>query len=81
MTIDRSLKVGNRLVRARSVLTRAERIATLRDKEEWEEGRSIFGLPKVRVRQIKKRAKAPKAEEAAPVDDEATLVEGAEEQA
>ena len=48
MKIDRSLKVGNRLVRARSVLTRAERIATLRDKEGWEEGRSVFGLPKVR---------------------------------
>ena len=80
MTIDRSLKVGNRLVRARSVLTRAERIATLRDKEEWEEGRSIFGLPKVRVRQIKKRAKAPSAEAATP-DEETTPVEDAEEKA
>jgi len=72
--------VANRLARARSVLTRAERIATLRDKEEWEEGQSIFGLPKVRVRQTKKRAKAPKAE--APVAAEGeTPVEGAEEQA
>ena len=77
MTIDRSLKVGNRLVRARSVLTRAERIATLQDKEEWEDGRSIFGLPKVRVRQVKKRVKTPKAE-AAVADEVATPVEGAE---
>ena len=80
MTIDRSLKVGNRLVRARSVLTRAERIATLQDKEEWEEGRSIFGLPKVRVRQIKKRVKAPKAEAATAVEGE-TPAEAPEEQA
>ena len=80
MTIDRSLKVGNRLIRTRSVLTRAERIATLRDKEEWEDGRSIFGLPKVRVRQVKKRVKVSEAE-ATPAADEATPVEGAEENA
>ena len=80
MTIDRSLKVGNRLVRARSVLTRAERIATLRDKEGWEEGRSVFGLPKVRVRQIKKRVKAPSAEAATDAEG-TTPAEGAEDKA
>ena len=62
MSIDKSLKLGNRLVRARSVLSRAERIATLRDSDRWEEGRSIFGLPKVRVRRAKRRVKTPKAE-------------------
>ena len=68
MSIDKSLKIGNRLVRARSVLSRAERIATLRDSDRWEEGRSVFGLPKVRVRRAKRRVKAPKAEVAEAVE-------------
>ena len=49
MSIDKSLRRKNQLVRARNVLTRAERIKTLQDEERWQEGRSPFGLPKVRV--------------------------------
>ena len=49
MTIDRSLKLGNRLVRSRNVLKRHERIEKLKLDERWEEGRSPLGLPKVRV--------------------------------
>ena len=49
MTIDRSLRRTNRLVRSRNVLTRAERIDKLKADDRWEDGRSPLGLPKVRV--------------------------------
>ena len=71
MSIDRSLRRGNQLARARNVLTRGERIRILQDEERWQEGRSPFGLPKVRVIKVavkKKKAKEEEkpAEEAAP---------------
>ncbi len=69
MTIDRSLKVRQALVRTRSVLTRAERLIKLRDADRWQEGDSVLGLPKVRVQKIslkkKKKAKAVEEEEGA----------------
>jgi small basic protein (TIGR04137 family) len=66
MSIDKSLKRKSALVRARSVLTRAERIKTLQDQEKWTDGRSPFGLPKVRVVKIVlKKAKKEKAADAA----------------
>ncbi len=48
MSLDRSLKSQEGLVRSRSVLTRAERLKVLAEEERWEEGDSVFGLPKVR---------------------------------
>ena len=65
MTIDKSLKVSRGLVRARSVLTRAERLTKLQEQERWNEGESVFGLPKVRVvkLQLKKKKKAKKEDE------------------
>jgi small basic protein (TIGR04137 family) len=66
MSIDKSLKRKNTLVRSRSVLTRAERIKTLQEQEKWTDGRSPFGLPKVRVQKIVlKKAKKEKAAEPA----------------
>jgi small basic protein (TIGR04137 family) len=66
MSIDKSLKRKNQLVRQRSVLTRAERIKTLQDQEKWVDGRSPFGLPKVRVmKHVVKKAKKEKAAETA----------------
>jgi small basic protein (TIGR04137 family) len=63
MSIDKSLKRKNQLARARSVLSRGERIKTLQDQEKWVEGRSPFGLPKVRViKHVVKKAKKEKAE-------------------
>ena len=62
MSIDKTLRRGNALARARSVLTRGERIKVLQDEERWVEGRSPFGLPKVRVLKIGKKAKKPKEE-------------------
>ena len=58
MSVDKSLKLSSRLLRHRSVLTRAERIAELRDREKWQEGQSVFGLPKVRVVRARKKPKA-----------------------
>ena len=64
MSIDKSLRRKNQLVRARNVLTRAERIKVLQDEERWPEGRSPFGLPKVRVfKVVIKKAKKAKEEE------------------
>jgi small basic protein (TIGR04137 family) len=64
MSIDKSLRRKNSLERARNVLTRTERIKRLVDEERWQEGRSPFGLPKVRVfRMILKKVKKAKEEE------------------
>jgi small basic protein (TIGR04137 family) len=79
MSIDKSLKRKNTLVRARSVLTRAERIKTLQDQEKWTDGRSPFGLPKVRVLKIVlKKPKKEKAAEAAEGEAAAPAAGGAE---
>ena len=72
MSIDKSLRRKNSLQRARSVLTRGERIKTLKDQEKWTDGRSPFGLPKVRV--VKLVVKKAKKETAA----EGEAAEGAE---
>ena len=47
MSIDKSLKSRNSLVRHRNVLTRAERLDRLEEEERWSEGVSVLGLPKV----------------------------------
>jgi small basic protein (TIGR04137 family) len=67
MSIDKSLRRKNTLARARSVLTRDERIKVLMETDRWQEGRSPFNLPKVRVLKIVKKAKPAKekTEEAA----------------
>jgi len=66
VTIDKTLRRKNRLVRARNVLKRAERIARLEFEDRWQEGQSPLGLPKVRVAKVvvgkKKRKKAKAAE-------------------
>lgn len=65
MTIDKSLKAGTRLARSRNVLKRAERVARLQFEDNWVEGQSPFGLPKVRVIKtvVGKKKKKKKAEE------------------
>ncbi len=54
MSIDRSLKIRNALVRQRNVLTRAERIKLLKKQEEWQEGDSVLGLPKTKSKKAGK---------------------------
>jgi small basic protein (TIGR04137 family) len=64
MSIDKSLRRKNSLERARNVLTRGERIKTLIDEERWQEGRSPYNLPKVKVvKLVVKKAKKAKEEE------------------
>jgi small basic protein (TIGR04137 family) len=64
MSIDKSLRRKNSLERTRNVLTRGERIKVLRDEERWQDGRSPYGLPKVKVHKVViKKAKKAKEEE------------------
>src|SRR6516225_7288975 len=64
MSIDKSLRRKNSLERARNVLTRGERIKTLQKEERWQDGRSPYALPKVRVHRIViKKVKKAKEEE------------------
>jgi len=67
MTIDKSLKIRRGLIQNRNVLTRVERLAKLHESERWQEGDSVFGLPKTRVQKIslKKKKKTKKEEEPA----------------
>ena len=65
MSIDQSLRRKNQLARSRNVLTRAERIKVLQGEERWQDGRSPFGLPKVRVMKASKKSKKAAKEEAA----------------
>ena len=63
MTMDKSLKVRLGLARARSVLSRAERIQRLKTADRWKEGDSPFGLAKVRVFKLALKKKKKKKEE------------------
>lgn len=63
MTLDKSLKRRSALLRARSVLTRAERIERLAAADRWKEGDSPLGLPKVRVYKMVVKKKKKKKEE------------------
>ena len=66
MTMDKSLRVRKGATSARGVLSRAERIAKLKEQERWADGRSPLGLPKVRVyKMAMKKKKKAKAEEGA----------------
>lgn len=64
MTVDKSLRVRKGMIRNRNVLNRVERIAKLQGNEQWTEGDSVFGLPKVRVSKVtlKKKKKSKKEE-------------------
>jgi small basic protein (TIGR04137 family) len=63
MTMDKSLRVRAGMTRARSVLTRDERIKRLTDADRWKEGDSPYGLPKVRVYKLAMKKKKKKAKE------------------
>jgi len=51
------------MTRARSVLTRDERIKRLKDAERWQDGSSPYGLPKVRVYKLALKMKKKKVKE------------------
>jgi small basic protein (TIGR04137 family) len=57
MSLDRSLKSANSLVRHRNVLTRDERLLKLKELEKWDDKKSVYGLPKVAHRKAAVAAK------------------------
>ena len=63
MTMDKSLRIRRGLIRSRSVLTRAERLARLQEADRWKDGDSPVGLPKVRVYKLSMKKKKKKKEE------------------
>ena len=63
MSIDRSLKLRDALVRHRNVLTRAERIDKLKEEEKWGDEQSVLGLPKVGHRKVRAKKVAKEKEE------------------
>ncbi len=63
MSIDKSLVTKGKLVRQRNVLTRPERIKFLTDEGLWDGKQSVYGLPKVKIVKVKKKAKAAKKTE------------------
>ncbi|MCE5303647.1 MAG: small basic protein [Planctomycetaceae bacterium] len=63
MTMDKSLRVRLGLARARSVLSRDERIGRLKTADRWKEGDSPYGLAKVRVYKLALKKKKKKKEE------------------
>ncbi len=77
MTMDKSLRVRAGLVRARSVLSRDERIARLKAADRWQEGDSPFGLPKVRVFKLAMKKKKKKQEEGEGEGEAAAATAGA----
>ena len=63
MSIHPSLKIGAQARRHRSVLKRIERLRWLSEKGKFEEGDSVFGLPKIKTIRIKlKKEKVAKEE-------------------
>jgi small basic protein (TIGR04137 family) len=75
MSIDRSLRLKDALVRHRNVLTRAERIEKLQEEEKWDDKRSVLGLPKVGHRKV--HAKKVVKEKETAVEGEVAGAEGA----
>ena len=75
MSVHKSLKARSRLVRARSVMTRYERLLKLEQDGRWEEGQSVFGLPKVKIVRPKARKKKKKEEAAEAAAPAAKAVE------
>ena len=73
MSVHPSLRGGKKSGRHRNVFKRYERVQRLKDKDLWPDGRSAFGLPK--VKSIKFKAK--KAAKEAPAEAGATPAAGA----
>lgn len=63
MSIHPSLRSSEKDRKQRSVLKRTERLKNMIEKEQWKEGDTVFGLPKLKTVRIKiKKEKAEKAE-------------------
>lgn len=65
MTMDQSLRVKAGAIKNRNVMTRAERVARLKELGQFDENNSIVGMQKVRVVKVslKRKKKVKKAED------------------
>ena len=62
MSIHPSLTISEKDKKTRSVLKRIERIRQMREKGNWKQGDSVYGLPKIKSLRIKiKKEKVEKA--------------------
>ena len=69
MSIHSSLRSSAKGKKHRSVLKRYERLRVLKGKNLWDEGKSVLGIPKVKMQKLKvkkEKAAAPAAGAAAP---------------
>jgi small basic protein (TIGR04137 family) len=76
MSIDRSLKVKGALSRHRNVLSRGERIETLKLEERFTDGDAVIGLPKVAHRKAATGKKEAKVKAAATPEAAAAAAAG-----
>jgi small basic protein (TIGR04137 family) len=75
MSLDRSLKAKDTLMRHRNVLSRAERVEKLKDDGMWTEESTVIAMPKVAHRKVsvgKKEKKEKTADEAVDTKDAKT---------
>lgn len=73
MSMDKSLKSKNMLVRHRNVLTRAERVQYLMETDVWTDDSSPFGMPKI----VHRKAAVGKKDKAVKKEGEEESTEGA----
>ncbi len=59
-----SLRSKRKGIAHRSVLKRYERLKELKEKEKWDEEKSIFGLPKLKILKFKIKKEKPVEAEA-----------------
>jgi small basic protein (TIGR04137 family) len=69
MSLDKSLKKGGSLTRARNVLSRAERLAVLQEDDRWSPASGVFNLPKTKYRRLAPGQSGPKRPEAKGLSD------------
>jgi small basic protein (TIGR04137 family) len=63
MSIDKSLKKGGGLTRARNVLTRPERMALLQEDDKWSPAKGVYNLPKTKYRRLAPGQSGPRRDE------------------
>lgn len=78
MSLHKSLVSKSALTKHRNVLSRAERIKALQEEDRWKDEMSVFGLPKVASRKLRKKAKVKTAEQVAAEAAAVATVEGEE---
>ncbi|MDP6942199.1 MAG: small basic protein [Planctomycetota bacterium] len=78
MSVHKSLFIGGALKSVRSVWSRRERLERLMRDGKWEEGDSVYGIPKVRTQFKVANKKKKKTEEVAADSAEVTTDESAE---